>query len=472
MSCYLTLSAFNGDDMDAASKKLALMFRMAPGQAYAILEKISKGQIWQTPREVSDQQAAVAENYLTGIGFQVVRSDQEDMADPIAESVNLEEEDTFITEADTTTSLETAEEVLVPDVQQPSQKGLAVGFHGTGGGLFKIMLINWILTIITLGIYYFWGKTKVRRYLWEQSSYAGDRFYYHGTGGELFKGALIFGVILSLLNGASYALGQAWGAEAQLYAEIGTSYLILSLLPVIMVGAMRYRLSRTAWRGIRLSFRGKRKSALWLYIKGYLFTFLTLGLYWPFFSVQKQKFWKGNSYFGNQAFEYDGEGKAILKAYLLFWLAIIIMFSIPSVLLGFAGLEMEGASPEMMQETVQKTMMFSFGMLIPFAIVYLYYSAYLDRYHWSKTRFAGGDFKYDATGGQWFLLNFTNVLLLAFTAFLALPFVMIRNRKFLAAHLTVHGNMQLSQIIQEAQKSSALGEGAADGFDMDIDIGL
>jgi len=32
--------------------------------------------------------------------------------------------------------------------------------------------------------------------------------------------------------------------------------------------------------------------------------------------------------------------------------------------------------------------------------------------------------------------------------------------------------MQLSQIIQEAQKSSALGEGAADGFDMDIDIGL
>jgi len=64
------------------------------------------------------------------------------------------------------------------------------------------------------------------------------------------------------------------------------------------------------------------------------------------------------------------------------------------------------------------------------------------------------------------------LLLFVFTAGLALPFVMIRYRKFLAAHLTVHGNMQLSQIVQEAQKSSALGEGAADGFDMDIDIGL
>ena len=61
-----------------------------------------------------------------------------------------------------------------------------MGFHGTGGGLFKIMLINWVLTFFTIGIYYFWGKTKVRRYLWEQSSFAGDRFHYHGTGGELF----------------------------------------------------------------------------------------------------------------------------------------------------------------------------------------------------------------------------------------------------------------------------------------------
>jgi uncharacterized membrane protein YjgN (DUF898 family) len=459
MSCFLILNSFAGSDQDAAAKKLALMFRMAPQQAHAILEKIAQGQVWQTPKEVSDQQAAVAENYLTGIGFQVERSGQQEVVDQIAGTVTLEEEPP-IAVTDTETDFESAGEVSVPDVTQPSQKGLTVGFHGAGGGLFKIMLINWILTILTLGIYYFWGKTKVRRYLWEQSSFAGDRFYYHGTGGELFKGAVIFGLILGLLNGASYALGQAWGPEAQLYAEIGTSYLILLLLPIIMVGAMRYRLSRTAWRGIRLSFRGKRKSALWLYIKGYIFTSLTLGLYWPYFTIRKQKFWKSNAYFGNQAFQYDGEGKDILKAFLLFVVSGVVLFASPSLLIGFLGLE------------AQEVMMVSLGMFVPFVIIYLYYSAFLDRYNWSKTQFAGGTFKYDATGGQWFLLNFTNLLLFAITAGLALPFIIIRYRKFLAAHLTVHGNMQLSQIIQEAQKSSALGEGAADGFDMDIDIGL
>ncbi len=466
MSCFLTLSDFAGDDQDAAAKKLALMFRMAPGQASAILEKISKGQIWQTPKEVSDQQAAVAENYLTGIGFQVERSGQQQAVDPIAGIATLEEEPPF-EETDTETSFESADEVSAPAVPQTPQKGLTVGFHGTGGGLFKIMFINWILTIFTLGIYYFWGKTKVRRYLWEQSSFAGDRFYYHGTGGELFKGAVIFGLILALLNGASYALGQAWGAEAQLYAEIGTSYLIVSLLPVIMVGAMRYRLSRTAWRGIRLSFRGKRKSALWLYIKGYLFTFLTLGLYWPYFTVQKQKFWKSNAHFGNQAFEYNGEGKDILKAFLLINLLFVASIGLPFALpLLMPGISEGQANLELALK------LFLPVIWIPLIIGYMYYSAYLDRYNWSKTQFAGGTFKYDATGGQWFLLNITNLLLLTFTAFLALPFVIIRYRKFLAKHLTVHGNMQLSQIVQEAQKSSALGEGAADGFDMDIDIGL
>ena len=70
------------------------------------------------------------------------------------------------------------------------------------------------------------------------------------------------------------------------------------------------------------------------------------------------------------------------------------------------------------------------------------------------------------------MLKFTNFLLIVFTVGLALPLATIRSRRFLADHLSVVGNMQLSQVVQEAQKSSALGEGAADGFDMDIDIGL
>ena len=38
---------------------------------------------------------------------------------------------------------------------------------------------------------------------------------------------------------------------------------------------------------------------------------LTLYLYWPYFVVKIQKFWRSHSHFGSQAFEYDGEGNLL-----------------------------------------------------------------------------------------------------------------------------------------------------------------
>jgi uncharacterized membrane protein YjgN (DUF898 family) len=257
------------------------------------------------------------------------------------------------------------------------------------------------------------------------------------------------------------AIGSVWGPQAEVIAQMASSYLILLLLPVIIVGAFKYRLSRTAWRGIRFSFRGKRKSALWLYIKGYIITALTFGLYWPFFTVRKQEFWRGNAYFGSQSFSYKGEGKDILKAFLLMVLLYVITMTTPLAL------------PLLLPGLDKNMVLTAFvAMWVPLIIGYLYYSVYLDRYHWSKTQFAGGSFIYDATGKQWFMLNFTNFLLTLFTLGLALPLVIVRYRKFLADHLSVTGNMQLSKVVQQAQKSSALGEGVADGFDMAIDIGI
>ncbi|MDH5764047.1 MAG: YjgN family protein [Nitrospinota bacterium] len=481
MSCFLTLSAFVGDDQEAAAKKLALMFRMAPQQAHAILDKVSKGETWQTPKGVPDKQAAVAENYLKAIGFRVERSGQQAVVDQIAGAVALEEPPS--SEAGQGFEGNEGEEMAGGPPGQPPRtgsrlrppgngggknqdstppQGLPIGFHGTGGGLFKIMLINWVLTILTLGIYYFWGKTKVRRYLCEQSSFAGDRFYYHGTGGELFKGAVIFGFILTLLNLGIMAIGSAWGPQAEIAAQIGSSYIIVVLLPVIMVGAFRYRLSRTAWRGIRLSFRGMRKSALWLYVKGYLLTALTLGLYWPYFTARKQQFWRSNAYFGNQSFKYEGDGKDILKAFLMLILLFVGCVALPAALPILA--------PEIFNKELATVAM---GVMwIPLVIGYMSYSVYLDRYNWSKTQFAGASFNYDATTWQWIILQVTNFLIIVCTLGLGFPWATIRSRKFLADHLAVAGNMQLSQVVQDAQKSSALGEGAADGFDMDIDIGI
>src|SRR5690349_12224081 len=81
-----------------------------------------------------------------------------------------------------------------------------VTFHGQGSDLFEIHLFNILLNIVTLGIYSFWGKTRLRSYVISQTSFGEDRFAYHGTGKELFIGFLK-GIALFVALFALFILG-------------------------------------------------------------------------------------------------------------------------------------------------------------------------------------------------------------------------------------------------------------------------
>jgi hypothetical protein len=79
-------------------------------------------------------------------------------------------------------------------------------FHGSGGSLFGVHVVNALLTLVTLGMYYFWAKVRVRCYLFSQTEFAGDRFSYHGSARELMNGAmkatLVFGAPYYALSNA------------------------------------------------------------------------------------------------------------------------------------------------------------------------------------------------------------------------------------------------------------------------------
>ena len=97
-------------------------------------------------------------------------------------------------------------------------------------------------------------------------------------------------------------------------AALSISLLFLMFLPVAMVGARRYRLSRTSWRGIRFSFRGAALEFVKIFVKGTLLTGLTFGLYYPFFVTRRQAFMIAHSYFGNERFDFDGRGPGAVRA--------------------------------------------------------------------------------------------------------------------------------------------------------------
>src|SRR5206468_9004268 len=115
-------------------------------------------------------------------------------------------------------------------------------FHGSGGTLFGIYVVNILLTIVTFGFYRFWGRVKVRRFMLSQTAFEGDRFAYHGTGKELLLGfvkALLFvGMPITALNTAARL---STDVAIIIASQAFTYLLVFTFIPIAMVGARRYR---------------------------------------------------------------------------------------------------------------------------------------------------------------------------------------------------------------------------------------
>ena len=80
------------------------------------------------------------------------------------------------------------------------------------------------------------------------------------------SGLVVIFVPVALLS----VLPAAYGAPPPVRHSLSTLLWLLGLLlmPVAMVGARRYRLSRTSWRGIRFSFRGRLRDFVQLFVVG------------------------------------------------------------------------------------------------------------------------------------------------------------------------------------------------------------
>ncbi|MEK8036634.1 MAG: DUF898 family protein [candidate division NC10 bacterium] len=301
-------------------------------------------------------------------------------------------------------------------------------FHGSGGSLFGIYIVNVLFTLVTLGVYYFWGKVRVRKYVLSQSEIEGDRFAYHGTGRELLIGflkAMLFFVVPVIVLAVVRDVLDVWIGLKGLAGLLG--YLLLVVfIPLATVGARRYRLSRSSWRGIRFSFRGRARDFVRIFVVGSVASSFTFGLYYPFFDAQRHAFMTANSWFGNRRFDFDGAGRALFGPFLLTLL------------------------------------------LTPFTLglIWFWYLARKRRYFWGHTWFGAARFGSTVTGWSLLRLMTGNLLLLVLTLGLAWPWARVRSVRFAFRYLTLEGPLDLDAIQQDAQAASATGEGLAGLLDV------
>ena len=306
-------------------------------------------------------------------------------------------------------------------------------FHGSAGTLFGIYVVNVLLTIATVGFYRFWGRVRVRRFILSQTGFEGDRFAYHGTGKELllgfFKAVLFVVMPITVLSIAAKLIEDRTVHAA---TQAFTSVLVFMFVPIAMVGAWRYRLSRTSWRGIRFSFRGRAWAFVRLFVGGSLLSTLTLSLYYPFFQARQQRFMISQSYFGRRPFRFDGHGRDLFGAYV-----VTLLLFLPT--LGF---------------------------------YWFWFQAKKTRYFWEHTYFETARFRSTVTGRQMMNLMIGNLVLLVFTLGFAWPWVLVRSTRFAFSYLAIDGPLDLDGIVQEPQLATATGDALSSILGTDVDFGV
>ena len=180
---------------------------------------------------------------------------------------------------------------------------------GTRKTLFWLALRTGTLTVLTLGFYRFWMRTRLRRWYWSSIRPGGHPLEYVGDPVEKLLGFLFAVVVLAFYIGivnlilmfASFSLFQ------DNFAAYATSLVgVIPLWFFAQYRARRYVLARTRWRGLRFGLEPGAWGYAWRAVLHWIATILSLGLLLPRMTFWLEKYKTDRTFFGTARMSQGG----------------------------------------------------------------------------------------------------------------------------------------------------------------------
>jgi uncharacterized membrane protein YjgN (DUF898 family) len=336
-------------------------------------------------------------------------------------------------------------------------------FTGTATEYFRIWIVNLFFTLTTLGIYSAWAKVRKRRYFYGSTRLDGDSFDYFAS-----PKAILNGRIIALAVFAIYALA------GELYPQSRYAFYAVGVLafPWLVVRALAFNSRNSAYRGLRFDFQATTKQAARVYIGMLAVVVLTAGLAFPWFMARQKAFVVSQHAFGTSRFECELPARRFYGIYLRATL-LFVAFAIPGVALtGYLTFKQYEGGISLPEAFAWLTWLLPvLPIYIGYAVSYAYVQARSTNLLWSKVHGPGLRFACTLSARKLMKLYFGNVIAIACSAGLLIPWAVIRTLRYRLANFSMivagspvhHMNPLLAPVGASSQE-------LGDFFNMDVGV--
>ena len=339
----------------------------------------------------------------------------------------------------------------------------AIRFTGTWKEYLPIAATNVALIIVTLGVYRFWAAARERRYLWSRTEVIDESLEWTGTGKEMFIGFLIvmaivlpFFLFIQFLLPAMVARGKA---EAAFGIVTLFYFAIFFLGGFARFRALRYRLSRTLWRGIRGGSDDPGWNFAGEYFGRYLLSAMTMFIMFPWAVTRLWGARWNRMSFGTLQFRARLDADGLIGRWALLYLIPLLGMFVGGILMSLKGMVLQ-------QQLFILLGIFILAIYVILPLITLHFFAGFYRNAAAATSLGELEFGFEASTWQWLKLFLGNIALAVVTLGFGMAYWGYRRWSFIVRHSRLYGEIDVAALGQSTTHSPKEAEGFADAFDI------
>ena len=368
---------------------------------------------------------------------------------------------------------------------EPEVLGVPLVFTGTGAEYFRIWAVNLTLTICTLGLYGAWAKVRRLQYFYQHTLLDSSAFDYTAN-----PVSILFGRVLALGLLVLYYLA----FEHSAHTGMAFTLVLAAVLPYLLWQSNRFKARNTRFRGLEFGFDGGLRDAYRVYVpvivialgpavvaayllgskeRFWILLFTWLGvLALPVFHALFRQYVQSNLRFGDARFVFTARPKDFVQVWA--WgLGATVAVGLIIGMFAFAGMVLVGGfmgkgnvAPWIGVAAVLVV------MWLGFMVMGSYFTARFQRLVWNMTAVGNVALHCEVSAMRFILIQSVNTLWVILSLGLYRPFAAIRLAKFRLECVSASGLESLNTVAAGVEQSrrGALGESAAELFDMDVGL--